>query len=80
MYNASRFFERKAPQEQIVDQTEDCGVRANRERERDNGDDGKSWRFSQGTECVFEVGDHKDSLYSLGDNDGEIVFIRREVQ
>jgi len=80
VHNAPRFSERKAPQEQIVDQTEDCSVRANRERERDHGDDGESWCFSQRTESVFEVGDHEDSLYSLGDNDGEIVFIRHEVQ
>src|SRR5262249_42534781 len=59
VHNAPRFFERKAPQEQIVDQTEECGVRANRERECDYGDDGESWRFGQGPECVFEVGDHK---------------------
>jgi hypothetical protein len=60
VHNASWFLERKAPQKQIVDETEDCGVRANREREREHGDDGERWCFGERTECVFEVGDHKD--------------------
>jgi hypothetical protein len=62
VYNAPRFFKGKTPQEQIVDQAEDCRVCADRERERNHGDDGKPWRFSQRPERVFEVGDHKDWL------------------
>jgi hypothetical protein len=60
VHNAPRFFKRKTPQEQIIDQTEDCGVRTNGEGERNHGDDGEPWRFSQRPERVFEVGDHKD--------------------
>ena len=55
-----RLLERQAAQEQIVYQTEDCCVRTDGERERNHGDDGEPWRFSQRPERVFEVGDHKD--------------------
>ena len=55
-----RFLERQAAQKQIVYQTEDCCVRTDGERERNHGDDGEPWRFSQRPERVFEVGDHKD--------------------
>jgi hypothetical protein len=59
--NARRFLEGQPAQEQIVYQTEDCGVSTDGERESDHGDDGEPWRFSQRPKCVFEVGDHKAS-------------------
>ena len=60
MHNAPRFFKRQTPQEQVIDQAEDCRVCADRERERNHCDDGESRRFSQAPKCVSEVGDHKD--------------------
>jgi hypothetical protein len=53
VHNAPRFFKRKTPQEQIVDQTENCGVCANGERKRKHGDDGEPRRFSQRPKRVF---------------------------
>ena len=70
VHHTRRFLKRQASQEQIVYQTEDCRVRTDGERERNHGDDGEPWRFSQRPERVFEVRDHK-IRNSLGDYDGE---------
>jgi hypothetical protein len=80
MYNAPWFFKRQTTQEQIVDQTENRGVCADRQGERDHSDDGESGCFGQASERVFKIGDHNYSLCSLRDNDGGIVFIRHEVR
>src|SRR4029077_15146098 len=51
--HARWLLKRQAPQEQIVDQTKDCCVRADGERKRKHGDDGESRRFSQRPKRVF---------------------------
>ena len=43
--NTRRLFEWQTAEKQIVDQAEDRSVRADRERERDHGDDSEPWRF-----------------------------------
>src|SRR4030095_3706249 len=69
VHHARWFLERQAAQEQIVYQTEDCGIRTDGQRERNHGDNSEPWRFKQGPKRVFEVRYHKYSLYLLGNND-----------
>ncbi len=58
MDHARWFLEGQPAQKQIVDQTKNRGVRPDRERERNNGDNCEPWCFGQCPESVFEIGDH----------------------
>ena len=53
VHHARWLLKRQAPQEQIVDQTKDCCVRADGERKRKHSDDGEPRRFSQRPKRVF---------------------------
>jgi hypothetical protein len=59
----------------MVYQAKDCRVRGDRQRQRNHGNDGETWRFKHRPERISEVRYH----YSLFNSLGEIV-IRREVQ
>ena len=62
MDNTRWCFERQTTKEKIINQTEDCGVEPDPERERDYSDQGERRRLAEFTECETNIVDHKQSL------------------
>jgi hypothetical protein len=59
MEDALRFLEGQAPQEQIVDQTEDRRIQADPEHEGDYGQERELGRFAQLPQSETKVSHHK---------------------